>query len=102
MKSNKTARIVVVLLFLAIITAVIIAGTFARYTSSVTGADSTVQVAKWSFAANGFGSSITTEIDTSKIVSQKIAPGVSGKVDALVVIPNDKLLQIIDRDRMLQ
>ena len=81
MKNNKTARIVVLLLFVAIVTAVVISGTFAKYTTSTGPTAGTAQVAKWSFSATGLGNEARTDnVSTDKIVAGKLAPGTTGKV----------------------
>lgn len=85
MKKNRTTRLVVLVLFLAIITAVIISGTFAKYTTSVNGTGSAT-VAKWAVALKANGESFTdgktfTLADTTlndKVADGKIAPGTDG------------------------
>ena len=52
MKKNKTMRLASVLLILTLLTTSVISGTFAKYTSTVSGKD-TATVAKWSFTQNG-------------------------------------------------
>ena len=85
MKKNRTTRLIVLVLFLAIVTAVIISGTFAKYTTSVNGTGSAT-VAKWSVALKADGADFTegktfTLADTTlhdKVVDGKIAPGTDG------------------------
>lgn len=85
MKKNRTTRLVVLVLFLAIVTAVIISGTFAKYTTSVNGTGSAT-VAKWAVALKADGESFTdgktfTLADTTvnnKVAEGKIAPGTDG------------------------
>lgn len=85
MKNNKTARIVVLLLFVAIVTAVVISGTFAKYTTSTGPTAGTANVAKWSFSATGLGNAARTDnVSTDKIVSGKMAPGTTGKIGAII------------------
>lgn len=85
MKKNRTTRLVVLVLFLAIVTAVIISGTFAKYTSSKSGAGS-VTVAKWAVILKANGEEFTdnktfTLADATvnnKVADKKIAPGTDG------------------------
>lgn len=85
MKKNRTTRLVVLVLFLAIVTAVIISGTFAKYTESVSGGQGTAQIAKWSFKANGLGTVTRTDgVTADMIVADKLAPGTSGNFSATV------------------
>lgn len=79
MKKNRTTRLIVLILFLAIVTAVIISGTFAKYTTSSDAGSATATVARWSFSANGLGQfSRTDGVGTDKIASEKLAPGTKG------------------------
>lgn len=92
MKKNKMMRIASVLLVAVLLSTCAISGTFAKYTSSVTGA-ATATVAKWSFevndteiAVNGDPSVTFNLFDTSAqfdeagadVVAGKIAPGTQG------------------------
>lgn len=84
MKNNKTVRLVVLLLFIAIVTAVVISGTFAKYTTSSGNNAATATIAQWSFAADGFGTAVTTSINADNLTSGRIAPGVSGTIGARI------------------
>lgn len=98
MKNNKTIKLAVLLLALTMIAIMFVSGTFAKYTSQVSGSDSVV-VAKWSIGV--ITGSTTTEIavspsptisfdlfDTIKdsdgssaendVTATKIAPGTTG------------------------
>lgn len=78
MNKNRTGRLLVLALFLAIVTAIVISGTFAKYTSS-DNTTATAPVAKWSFSANGFNGVVRTDgIGTDLIAEDKLAPGTSG------------------------
>ena len=92
MKKNKMMRLASVLLVLTLLTTSVISGTFAKYTSTVTGS-ATATVAKWSFevndteiAANPANTVIFNLFDTSTnfdeagndVATGKIAPGTKG------------------------
>ena len=84
MKNNRTTRLVVLVLFLAIITAIILSGTFAKYTTSVDG-NGTAEIAKWSFSASGLDTFARTDgVSVDKIADTKLAPGTSGSFSASV------------------
>lgn len=88
MKTNKMMRVASALLVAVLLTTCAISGTFAKYTTSVTGTD-TAHVAKWGFNAttldiSGLFSSAYRYADSSSsgnsVVSSTdvIAPGTSG------------------------
>ena len=92
MKKNRMMRLASVLLVLTLLTTSVISGTFAKYTSTVTGS-ATATVAKWSFEVNDTEIATTTPatvtfnlFDTSTnfdeagndVVNGKIAPGTKG------------------------
>lgn len=84
MKKNRTTRLIVLVLFLAIVTSVIISGTFAKYTETAT-KDSTAAVAKWVFNADdsNLGKVVRTDgVTADKIVADKLAPGTQGTIKA--------------------
>lgn len=95
-KENKLVKFTVFVLLITIVALVLVAGTYAKYTSEVSGA-STATVAKWQIKANGHD--ITVESPTvtfdlfetvndtgntaieNDVVNDKIAPGTAGKFD---------------------
>ena len=101
MKKNKLSRLAILLLVLVIVAIMLVAGTYAKYTSEATGSD-TAKVAKWSIKLAGneiaTGSSETVTIDlfstvkdtggsaneTDVATGKKIAPGTSGTFDLAI------------------
>ena len=102
MKENKTTKLLVIALLIAIIALVAVAGSYAKYISSGTGSDS-ARVAKWSFkvgtndivATDTFTFDLfktitdndgkTAETDVVSANSDKvIAPGTSGRFDLVL------------------
>ena len=89
-KQSRTTKIVVIALFVAIVTAIIIAGTFAKYTTKVEG-QGTATVAHWSFSADGYGATEQTRVNlrdtsikTETLQSDRIAPGTEGSFDIVL------------------
>lgn len=89
MKKNRTTRLVVLVLFLAIVTAVIISGTFAKYTDSKSGTG-TATVAKWAVALKADEQTFSegyefTLADTyTNVAAERIAPGTSGDFNVAI------------------
>ena len=52
MEKNKTMKMILITLLIAMIALVLVSGTYAKYTSSASGSD-TARVAKWSFIVGG-------------------------------------------------
>ena len=52
MEKNKTMKMILITLLIAMIALVLVSGTYAKYTSSASGSD-TARVAKWSFNVGG-------------------------------------------------
>lgn len=100
MKKNRMMRLAAVLLVLVLLTTSVISGTFAKYTSTVSGAD-TATVAKWSFTQKKADNdtaelivankteTITFDLfatindstdgnDETEVANDKIAPGTMG------------------------
>lgn len=104
MTKNRSMRIAVLVLALALITCCFVGTTFAKYTSSATGSD-TVSVAKWAVSAGKSGAEVSitgadptvafdlfeTILDTKDgstegdVVTGKIAPGTKGAFTVSVV-----------------
>ena len=98
-KENKTVKFAIIVLALTMIVLILVAGTYAKYTSSGTGND-TATVAKWSFkvgdkdittASDAFTFDLfktikdTAGADESDVKSGKIiAPGTSGSFDIAI------------------
>lgn len=98
MKKNKIFTLGLIAAFVAILSLTLVAGTFAKYTSTVTGNDS-ARVAKWGFTLNDENLDLTqnvelnlfdtildtdgqAETDVKKGQTEKIiAPGTSGKFE---------------------
>lgn len=101
MEKNKTMRMILITLLIAMIALVLVSGTYAKYTSSASGSD-TARVAKWSFivggndivAENTFTFDLFKTIkdtdgkDETDVVSANadrvIAPGTSGSFDLVL------------------
>lgn len=95
-KDNKLIKFTLFVLLITIVAIILVSGTFAKYTSEVSGTD-TATVAKWQIKVNG--TDITVEnpsvtfnlFDTindtgntaaeTDVVTGKIAPGTAGKFD---------------------
>lgn len=78
MKKNLVLRIGALALAGCCITMTMLSGTFAKYTSTVTGT-ATATVAKWSFKVNNNDS--TTQTFSLTADGEKMAPGTSGKIE---------------------
>lgn len=101
MEKNKTMKMILITLLIAMIALVLVSGTYAKYTSSASGSD-TARVAKWSFivggndivAENTFTFDLFKTIkdtdgkDETDVVSANadrvIAPGTSGSFDLVL------------------
>ena len=81
-KTNKNAVLVFVLLLLVAVSAMMVASTYAKYTSTVTGTGSAT-VAKWAFTDDNTNTDLTIKLDetydASTLVAERIAPGTSGE-----------------------
>ena len=91
MKKNKMMRIASVLLVAVLLSTCAISGTFAKYTSTVTGSDS-VTVAKWSIEVNDteiavnnpsvtfdlFATNAQYDEEGNDVAVERIAPGTKG------------------------
>ena len=82
MKGNKKSLLVVALLLLVGVTSAYVAYSYAKYTSTITGNQGTVTVAKWAFAtdntAQTFTIALDPTVDATTLVANKIAPGTTG------------------------
>ena len=101
MEKNKTMKMILISLLIAMIALVLVSGTYAKYTSSASGSD-TARVAKWSFTVGGTDivaeNTFTfdlfktikdtdgkTETDVVSANADKvIAPGTSGSFDLVL------------------
>ena len=104
MKKNKLSTIMVLGLFLVMICVISVAGTYAKYTSTVTGTD-TATIAKWAWSINNetLAKGVQTytldlfdtinEADTttteSDVTSGMIAPGTGGKTEVTITNNSD-------------
>ena len=95
-KENKLTKVAIFALLIAIVAIVLVSGTYARYTTSLTGTDS-VQIAKWAWNISGADidantTSYTLDLfstikDTAtygttneaNVIDGKIAPGTTGE-----------------------
>jgi len=99
MTKNRSIKIAVLVLALALITSCFVGTTFAKYTSTAAG-DDTVQVAKWAFKMNDTNIAQTetftfdlfntimdedTEEAETDVVENKIAPGTYGEFEIAFV-----------------
>lgn len=86
-KKNITMYLSIVLLLLVGVSVRYVAGTYAKYTSQVSGSG-TISVAKWAFPTDNASSSITLSLspnpDVTSLVNDKIAPGTSGTFDLVL------------------
>ena len=79
---KKNTLLIIALLLLVGISSIFVAGTYAKYTSTISGVSGTASIAKWTFRTNN--ESVTMNInfsetyDASTLVANKIAPGTSG------------------------
>lgn len=80
-KKNITMYLSIVLLLLVGVSIRYVAGTYAKYTSTVS-ASGTATVAKWAFDTDNSSTTValdlTTVIDETSLVDEKIAPGTAG------------------------
>lgn len=101
MEKNKTMKMILITLLIAMIALVLVSGTYAKYTSSASGSD-TVRVAKWSFnvGENDIVAKDTFTFDLFKTITDTdgktetdvvsanadkvIAPGTSGSFDLVL------------------
>ena len=95
MEKNKTMKMILITLLIAMIALVLVSGTYAKYTSSASGSD-TARVAKWSFnvgendivAKDTFTFDLFKTITDTDVVSANadkvIAPGTSGSFDLVL------------------
>lgn len=104
MKKNKLSTLMVLGLFLVMICIISVSGTYAKYTSTVTGTD-TATIAKWSWSINNETLTKDTqtytlnlfdtvnEADTttteSDVTSGMIAPGTGGKTEVTITNNSD-------------
>ena len=97
-KENKLTKVAIFALLIAIVAIVLVSGTYAKYTTSLTGTDS-VQIAKWAWNISGADidantTSYTLDLfstikDTAtygttneaNVIDGKIAPGTTGAFD---------------------
>jgi len=79
---KKNTLLIIALLLLVGISSIFVAGTYAKYTSTISGVSGTASIAKWTFRTNN--ESVTMNIvfdqtyNPSTLVANKIAPGTSG------------------------
>lgn len=101
MEKNKTMKMILITLLIAMIALVLVSGTYAKYTSSASGSD-TARVAKWSFnvGENDIVAKDTFTFDLFKTITDTdgktetdvvsanadkvIAPGTSGSFDLVL------------------
>lgn len=90
--SNKKNILLLVVLVLVVITASLVASTYAKYTAELDGISGTATVAKWAFAEDNkltdFTISLSDTVDASTLVANRVAPGTSGSFDIALVNTN--------------
>ena len=95
MKGNKKSLLVVALLLLVGVTSAYVAYSYAKYTSTITGNQGTVQVARWAFDTDNVAKTLTINIaptaHASTLVSGKIAPGTTGSFSVHLVNTNSEV-----------
>ena len=78
---NKKSMLVIVLLLLVGVSVKYVAGTYAKYTSTIS-AEGSATVAKWAFSEDNSSTSLainlTTTVNATSLESGKIAPGTEG------------------------
>ena len=81
---KKGSIAVIALLFVAVLTAVVVFNTYAKYTDSVT-KNGSATVAKWNFSTDNSTATYTMNfndsVDASTLVNGKFAPGTSGSFE---------------------
>ena len=80
MKAKVFKGVSIVVVLLALVSCIILAGTMAKYTNTVTGTGSET-VAKWDFTANDQKESVTIDLISG---AGKLMPGTSGSFDIVL------------------
>lgn len=86
-KKNITMYLSIVLLLLVGVSIRYVAGTYAKYTSTINGSG-TISVAKWAFTTDNSSTAINLNLspaaDPTSLVNGKIAPGTSGSFNLVL------------------
>lgn len=87
---NKTSKFVCIVLLLCVIAMILVAGTYAKYTSSAKGT-ATATVAKWDITVNDTTLGVEEETIKFDLFAGKtmVAPGDEGSVDVVVANNSD-------------
>lgn len=102
---RKISKILMIVLILAVLSLMLIVGTYAKYTTKLTSNNTTAIISKWAwtigtedinsgtttFSFNLFGSILDT-VDSNaedNVVSNKIAPGTKGSVEITIANKSD-------------
>ena len=79
---KKNSLLLIALLLLVGISSIFVAGTYAKYTSTITGTQGEAVIAKWAFATDNasvdMDLDLTGSIAASTLTADRIAPGTSG------------------------
>lgn len=86
-KKNITMYLSIVLLLLVGVSIRYVAGTYAKYTSTINGSG-TISVAKWAFTTDNSSTAInlnlSTAVQATSLAADKIAPGTAGSFDLVL------------------
>lgn len=104
-KDRKLSKLLMIVLILAVLSLMLIVGTYAKYTTKLTSDNTTTAIAKWAwtigtedinsgtttFSFDLFGSILDTVDDNTEtnVVSGKIAPGTEGSVEITIANKSD-------------
>ncbi len=95
MNRKKKSILLMILLLLVAVTSCFVAGTYAKYTSQITGNEGEATVAKWAFVDDNETQEIEIAlegtVDPTTLVEERIAPGTSGSFDVELVNTNTEV-----------
>ncbi len=97
MKKNWAARLVVLVAVLTLITASLVSGTFAKYTTEVSGTD-TVVVAKWKADFGDGGTTSSSAITTFNLFDTTADTGVANVTGGGIIAPGTSGVFNVDYD----
>lgn len=95
-KNGKSVLVIMVLLLLVGISLSYVAGTYAKYTTSINNVSGNATVAKWAFGTDNNSTSFNvnltdTTISNTTLVEDKIAPGTEGTFDINLINTNSEV-----------
>ena len=95
-KENKLTKVAIFALLIAIVAIVLVSGTYARYTTSLTGTDS-VQIAKWAWNISGADIDANTTsytLDLFSTIKDTATYGTTNEanvIDGKIAMPEDNI-----------